>query len=108
MKIQLIYVTVPSKQEAEKIAETVVSEKRAACANILDGVTSIFEWDETLCREQEAILFLKTTSEQVDSLTERIKELHTYEVPCIVALPIESGNPDFLNWVAGARPHTTK
>jgi len=99
MKTKIIYVTAPSRPEAEQIAETVVTEKLAACANILDGVTSIFEWEGKLCRESEAVLILKTSEERVDALTERIKQLHAYDCPCIVALPIDSGNSEFLHWV---------
>ncbi len=102
MKTKLIYVTAPSHEEAEKIAKAVVTEQLAACANILDNVTSIFHWEGKLCRENESVLILKTTEKQVEKLSGRIKELHSYDCPCIVALPIESGNPDFLNWVADA------
>ncbi len=102
MSVQLVYVTAPSRPEAEQIAETVVTEKLAACANIFDGVTSIFHWEGKLCRESEAVLILKTTEERVEALTERIKQLHSYDCPCIVALPIEVGNSDFLNWIAKA------
>jgi len=100
MSVKLIYATTSSKEEAEQIAETVVSEKLAACANIFDDITSIFEWEDKLCRENEAVLILKTSEERVDALTERIKQLHSYDCPCIVALPIEGGNPDFLSWIA--------
>jgi periplasmic divalent cation tolerance protein len=99
MNIRLIYVTTPDRQTAEQIAEAVVTEKLAACANILDGVTSIFYWDGKLCRENEAVLILKTPKERVEELTERIKKLHPYDCPCVVALPIDSGNPDFFQWV---------
>ena len=105
MNTKLIYVTAPSLADAEKIAETVVKEKLAACANFFGGVHSIFEWDEQLCREDEAVLILKTTEERVAELTDRIKELHSYDCPCIVALPIDGGNPEFLSWVeASTRP----
>lgn len=99
MSVKLIYVTAPSKTEAEQIAEAVIAERLAACANFFDGVTSLFKWEGRLCRENETILILKTTADKVDSLTARIKELHSYDCPCIVALPVESGNFDFLNWV---------
>ena len=99
MSAKLVYVTVPSHKEAEQLAETVVTEKLAACANILDGVTSIFHWDGKLCREKEAVLILKTTEEKTAALTARIKELHSYECPCVVVLPIEGGNPAFLEWI---------
>jgi len=100
MSVKLVYVTAPSRSEAEQIAEISVTEKLAACANILEGVTSIFEWEGALCRENESVLILKTTEERIEALTERIKQLHSYDCPCIVALPIESGNSDFLKWVA--------
>ncbi|MEI7850918.1 MAG: divalent-cation tolerance protein CutA [Kiritimatiellales bacterium] len=99
MSAKLIYVTAPSRKEAEKIAEAVVTERLAACANILDGVTSIFHWEGKLCRENEALLILKTTEEKATALTARIKELHSYECPCVVVLPIEGGNPAFLEWL---------
>jgi len=99
MSTKLIYVTAPNRKEAEQIAETVVTERLAACANILDGVTSIFHWDGKLCRENEAVLILKTTEEKTAALTARIKELHSYECPCIVILPIDGGNPAFMEWI---------
>ena len=99
MTAKLVYVTAPSRNEAEKIAEAVVTERLAACANILDGITSIFHWEGKLCRENEALLILKTTDEKTDVLTARIKELHSYACPCIVVLPIEKGNPPFLEWI---------
>lgn len=99
MNTKLIYVTTGSRAEAEHIAKTVVTEKLAACANIMDGVTSIYEWEDKLCRGKEAVLILKTSAERVDALIERIKQLHSYDCPCVVSLPIESGNPGFLSWV---------
>lgn len=99
MNVKLIYVTAPSCETAEQIAGTVVNEHLAACANIVDGATSIFRWDGKLCREKETVLILKTTEEKTAALIARIKELHPYECPCVVALPVESGNPDFLEWV---------
>lgn len=99
MKTKLIYVTTASSNEAIRMAETVVTERLAACANILDGVTSIFHWEGKLCRENEAVLILKTTEEKTNELTARIKKLHSYECPCIVVLPIEGGNSEFLNWI---------
>lgn len=100
MKTKLIYVTAPSRDEANRIAEAVVTERLAACANILEGITSVFHWDGKLCRETETVLILKTTEEKADALTERIKGLHSYECPCVVILPVEGGNPAFLEWIA--------
>ena len=99
MKTKLVYVTTADSDEAIRIAETVVTERLAACANILNGITSIFHWDGKLCRETEAVLILKTTEEKTNALTARIKKLHSYECPCIAVLPIEGGSPEFLNWI---------
>ena len=100
MNTKLIYVTVPSLAEAKQMAEAVVTEHLAACANIFDGITSIFEWEGKLCHENEVVLILKTSADRVDELTARIKALHSYDCPCIIALPVESGNPDFLRWIS--------
>ncbi|QHI69073.1 divalent-cation tolerance protein CutA [Tichowtungia aerotolerans] len=99
MDIKLAYVTVGSREEAERIAEAVVTEKLAACANILSGVRSVFEWQGSICREDETLLLLKTVAEQSEKLVVRIKEMHSYECPCIVFLSLEGGNPDFLDWI---------
>jgi periplasmic divalent cation tolerance protein len=99
MKIKLIYATTADFAEATRIAEIVVTERLAACANILDGATSIFCWEGKLCRENETVIILKTMEEKTGLLIARIKELHSYECPCIVALPIENGNIEFLNWI---------
>lgn len=100
MELLFTYVTVGSRAEAERIAEAVVVEKLAACANILPGVHSVFEWEGNLCREEETVLILKTTAGRADALTARIKALHSYDCPCIVFLPLAGGNADFLKWVA--------
>lgn len=99
MDVKLAYVTVGNREEAERIAEAVVTEKLAACANILSGVRSVFEWQGRICREDETLLLLKTVAEQSEKLVVRIKEMHSYECPCIVFLSLEGGNPDFLDWV---------
>jgi periplasmic divalent cation tolerance protein len=99
MKPYLIYITAPDRAEAEKIAETVVTEHLAACATVLDGVRSFFHWKGKLCREEETVVILKTIEARSAELTARIKELHSYECPCIAALPIEGGNKEFLDWI---------
>ena len=99
MTMRLIYVTAPDLSAAETIATAVVSEKLAACANLLDGILSLFHWEGKLCREKETVLILKTTGEQAETLIRRIRQLHPYECPCIVSLPIDGGNPAFLQWI---------
>ena len=80
------------------ISRTLVEEKLAACANILQ-VKSVYRWHGKVEETGEAAMFLKTRSELVDRLIERVKQLHSYEIPCILSFPIEKGNPDYLQWI---------
>jgi len=97
--LQVIYVTTPNREAALTIAKTVVSERLAACANVLDRVSSIYWWEGAVQEDTETVLILKTRRTLVDSLTARIKTLHSYDCPCVVALNIENGNVDFLTWI---------
>ena len=99
-EIELIYVTVSNIEEAEKIAMTVVSERLAACANILGPIQSVYHWQGKLEQATEVALLLKTQQSVLDALVARIRELHSYECPAIVAIPVLGGNPEFLAWVA--------
>lgn len=94
-----VYVTAPSVRAAEKIGAAVVEEGLAACANVLGPVRSTFRWQGRIERAREAILILKTAKSRVAALTRRVKALHSYSVPCVVALPILGGNADFLAWI---------
>ena len=98
-EIRLVYVTAASREEAEKIALAVVKERLAACANILGPVHSIYHWEGKLEQNDEVVIVLKTPQVLEGRLTARILELHSYEVPAIVALPVLGGNPAFLDWV---------
>ena len=101
MAVSFCYVTAGSREEALSIGRRVVQERLAACANVLDGMTSVYWWQGALQQAGEAVLILKTRAELVERLTARIRELHSYECPCVVALPIAAGNPDYLDWIAG-------
>ena len=81
------------------IGRAVVEERLAACANVLDGMTSIYWWRGALEQAGEAVLILKTRAELVERLTARIKELHSYECPCVIALPIAAGDAAYLDWI---------
>lgn len=95
----IIYITTKDKDQAKQIGRILVEERLAACVNIIDGMTSIYWWDNSLNEDNEAILIAKTTQDLLDPLTARVKQLHTYECPCIVAIPIIGGNPDYLQWI---------
>jgi periplasmic divalent cation tolerance protein len=95
----MIYVTTGSRDEALVIARELVNSRLAACANILAGTTSVYHWEGKVCEEEEVSLILKTRDDLVDRLVEKVKDLHSYDCPCVVSLPISSGNPDFLKWI---------
>jgi periplasmic divalent cation tolerance protein len=101
MAVSFCYVTADSREEALAIGRAIVQERLAACANVLDAITSIYWWQGALHQAGETVLILKTRAELVERLTARVKELHSYECPCVVALPIEAGNPAYLDWIVG-------
>ena len=93
-----IYITAGSEEEAAGIGRKLVEEKLAACANILPA-KSVYRWEDDIEEEPEAVMFVKTRLELAERVIERVKALHSYEVPCIVVFPIEKGNPDYLKWI---------
>ena len=100
MSAVLVYVTASNAKEADGIARQVVTERLAACANILGAIRSLYWWQGKIQEEDEVSFILKTERALVERLTKRIKELHTYTVPCVVALAIDGGNSEFLRWIA--------
>jgi len=98
MQYYLIYITTKDEEEAKKIGKTLVEEKLAACVNIYP-IKSIYWWEEEIMEESEIAMLVKTKAELVDEVIKRVKQLHSYEVPCIISLPIEKGYPDFLKWI---------
>lgn len=99
MAIMFVYATAADATEAERIGRTVVAERLAACANVLPGMRSIYWWQGKLEEAAEAVLILKTTRERLAALVARVKALHSYDCPCIEAIEVAAGNPEFLAWV---------
>ncbi|MCC5943232.1 MAG: divalent-cation tolerance protein CutA [Balneolaceae bacterium] len=99
--LRLVYVTAGSREEARKIGSTLVEEKLAACANIIDGMESIYRWKDAVQTEKECVLILKTSYSNVAKCTRRIKEIHSYDVPCVISINLaeQEGNPDYLEWI---------
>ena len=95
-----VYMTVGSKKEALAIGNELVTNRLAACVNIIDQMNSIYRWDGEIRYDSEVVMIAKTLSSKVPELIEIVKANHSYECPCIVTLPIISGNPDFLSWIA--------
>jgi len=99
MSTRTIYVTAGSRDEGLAIGRELVEARLAACANVLAGATSIYRWQGEVHEDTEAIVVLKTREGLVDALVERVKALHNYECPCVVALPIVGGNAKYLDWI---------
>ena len=100
MSAYFVYITAATPEEATQIGRALVAERLAACANVISGMTSIYRWEGEVCEDSETVLIVKTSDAQLSNLTERVKELHSYDCPCVAALPVAGGNAVFLNWIA--------
>jgi len=94
-----VYMTAESEDVAVHMATTLVKERLVACANVMKGTRSIYEWDGIIQLENEVTVIMKTIADHVDKIVERVKEMHSYQVPCITVTDIMHGNPDYLAWV---------
>lgn len=99
MKLSLLYVTCGSQNEARKIGKALVKSRLAACVNIIDNMNSMYWWEGKIQDDHEVVLIAKTREDLVPKVIGKVKSLHSYSCPCIVALPIEGGNKDFLDWI---------
>jgi periplasmic divalent cation tolerance protein len=95
----VVFVTCGSEEEGLKIAHALVQERLAACVNLVSPIRSIYRWEGKICDEKEWLLFIKTQTARFDDLEKRVKALHSYSVPEIIALPIVTGSPSYLNWL---------
>jgi len=94
-----IFVTINSEKEARSVAEHLLEKREAACVNIVPGVSSLFWWQGKLDSAQECLLIIKTRASLLQGVIDLVKEVHSYEVPEIIALPIVGGNKDYLKWI---------
>ncbi len=95
----IVFVTCETKEQAEKIADAVVTDKLAACVNTLPGVRSCYVWKGKLTWSDEVLLLIKTTHGRFDQLKERVKAMHSYEVPEIVAVRIDDADAKYAGWI---------
>ena len=100
MQPHIVFITASSTEEAERIAHALVEERLAACVNIVPGVTSVYRWEGQVQRDAEVLLIAKTVEANLARLVQRVKDLHSYDVPEVVALPITGGSPEYLAWLA--------
>ncbi|MDO8281684.1 MAG: divalent-cation tolerance protein CutA [Thermodesulfovibrionia bacterium] len=95
----IVFITSSSEEEAARIAASLVEERLAACVNIIRNIRSIYSWQGKVCDDAEVLMIAKTQRSLFNSLKERVKELHSYEVPEIIAMPIVDGSEDYLKWI---------
>jgi periplasmic divalent cation tolerance protein len=100
MSVLLAYCTCPDVASADRIARTLVAERLAACVNRLPGVQSTYRWQGAVEQADEVLLLIKTTTDRLDALTARLRTLHPYELPELVAVEVRAGLPAYLDWVA--------
>jgi periplasmic divalent cation tolerance protein len=97
--VRVVLSTHPDRTAALELARILVEEKLAACVNVLPGATSVYFWEGKLCEDVEAFMVIKTADARTDALMDRVKELHPYAVPELVALPVAGGSETYLKWV---------
>jgi periplasmic divalent cation tolerance protein len=97
-KYIVVFITTPLS-EGEKLANFIVENKLGACVNVVPEVTSVYWWQGNIEKDKENFLVVKTTYQKFPELVEKVKEVHPYSVPEIIALPIIDGNKDYLNWI---------
>ena len=95
----VIFITTSSPDEAEKIGRALVEEKLVACANIVPSIRSIYRWQGKICDDKETLIILKTKKELFEQIEQRVKALHSYEVPEIISMPIIEGSNEYLSWL---------
>jgi periplasmic divalent cation tolerance protein len=100
-RVLAVLSTAPDASTASRIAEALVGERLAACVNVVEGVSSIYRWKGGVQRDREVLMVVKTTSDAVERLRSLLVELHPYEVPEVLALPVADGHPPYLDWVRG-------
>ena len=99
MQYYFTYITTENMDEARDIGMVLIKEQLVACVNMIDNMESMFMWNNEFQNEKEVILIAKTKETLVNELIEKVKEVHSYDCPCIVTLPVQGGNQAFLNWI---------
>ncbi len=97
----IVYVTSANVREGKKIAEMLLTRKKAACVNIVPAVESYYWWRGEIASAKECLLIIKSNSELLDDIVDLVKKEHTYDIPEIIAVPIMGGSGDYLKWVQG-------
>lgn len=98
-KILVVLCTLPDQETAARLAGALVEEQLAACINIIPGLTSVYRWKGEVQKDSEVLLLIKTNSTVYARLEQRIRALHPYELPEIIAVPLQTGQADYIQWI---------
>jgi periplasmic divalent cation tolerance protein len=96
----IVFITVPSREVGQQIADTLLESRLAACVNIVPQITSIYHWQGAIHQDDEFLLIAKTKASLFDALATAVKNHHPYDVPEVIAMPIISGSKEYLTWIA--------
>ena len=99
IKICALYLTFGNVENAENVITFLLERELIACANIIRNITSFFEWEGKIQKNEEVLVFIKTSESNYDEVVNAVKDLHQYDLPCILKMPISDGDSDFVNWV---------
>ena len=99
MKIVFVYITTKNKTEAKKIAKVLLKERLCACVNIFDKMSSMYWWKNKIEEANETVLIAKTTKNNFSKLSGRVRQLHSYDCPCILQLNVTGGNTEYISWL---------
>ena len=103
-----VYITCKNKEQAISIGKSLVTARLAGCVNILEQMTSIYEWEDQLEVTEEVILIAKTNEYLFQEIISHVKKIHSYTVPCILSIPIQNGNEEYMKWLeSGLKKNTT-
>jgi len=97
----VVITTVGNEEQANLIAEELIARRHACCVNIVPGIRSLYRWQGKICRDSEFMLMAKTMDSEFEAVAAAIKELHSYELPEILAFAVDRGDPAFLEWICG-------
>ena len=101
--VQIVFCTVPDLETGQRIAEWLVEYRLAACVNLLPDIKSVYRWKGELCTDSEILLMIKSGMADYTELEAAIRELHPYELPEIIAVPLSNGLPKYLEWVCNIK-----
>jgi len=95
----IIYITTSGEEESKRIGKRLVEDRLAGCVNIIPSIRSFYWWNNEIEEDEESVLIVKTIEEHVKEIIKKVKELHSYENPCIIHIPIKGGSEDYLKWL---------